>query len=100
MCGFKKDGNAEEIDEVNEDSEPSTEMPSQEELNDLAVKLKSMSVMLEEMPREFWKYSQQINDVSKGLRSTFRRIQGQKLGNKAISSRQSSLMAFLTKSAT
>ena len=94
MQFLKRKDNAGEVDDVDEAGEPATEMPSQEELNEVAIKLKAMSVMIGEMPTEFSKYSQQINDASEGLRSTFRKIQGQRRGNKAINSRQSSLMAF------
>ena len=41
-------------------------MPSQEESNEVATKLKAMSVMIGEMPKEFSKYSQQINVVILG----------------------------------
>ena len=99
LCGLKNEDNTVEVDDCDEPEEPVTKMPSQEELNEVAIKLKAMSVMIGEMPKEFSKYSQQINDASEGLRSTLRKVQGQRRGNKANNSRQGSLLPFLPKPA-
>ena len=69
-----------------------------ENIDELATKLKTLAVSVDQLPPAYASIAQAVNDASERLRTAFRREETKKKTAKVKSSRQVSLQAFFNKS--
>ena len=98
LCNLTKPVNDEneDDDEVDEADANETILVTPESINELATKLKSLSVDIGKMGPEFANAAMEVEDASDTVRATFRKMNANKLAKKKKTSRQGNVECYFS----
>ena len=98
LCNLTKPVNDDDEDDEADDNQASNEtiLVTPESINELATKLKSLSVDNGKMGLEFANAAMEVEDASDTVRATFRKMNANKLAEKKKTSRQGNVECYFS----